>query len=150
MSLSQLLVSELCNLCEQVRSHCVMLCCSTSHTAPTISGFQWENAFWFSLWCLPAALPQLSVIYSASWKQPFTALWCSGKLAVMVFALSSQQLWTTGRRKYSGPGPKREAELERYKWVMEPGSAVSIDIIKGLKRTVPKEAKERINRQWPS
>lgn len=61
----------------------------------------------------------------------------------MVFALTSQQLWTAGRRKYSGPGPKRKAELELNKWVMEPGSAVSIDIMKGLKRTLPKEAKKR-------
>lgn len=61
----------------------------------------------------------------------------------MVFALTSQQLWTTERRKYSGPGPKSEAELELNKWVMEPGSAVSIDIMKGLKRTLPKEAKKR-------
>lgn len=56
----------------------------------------------------------------------------------MVFALTSQQLWTAGRRKYSGPGPKREAELELDKRVMEPGSAVSINIMKGLKRTLPK------------
>ena len=64
------------------------MCTAVHHTQhqPSLIFVNWitfygANVIWFSLWCPPAALPQLSVIYGVSWKQPVTAALFSHKLS---------------------------------------------------------------------